>query len=146
MDIDNFDEDHFDDEATPKATTLFDVICQASSALSVYRSPDIDEALERIDALLIASGEGSIANDHVVRIDQQRDRFVIHTEWSARNCAQTSRYDLPYSIVKADNPLAAAVTWARTQAIAKAERRLEEAKSSMRYAQDMYDKACAMSA
>lgn len=123
---------------------LRQLINDASSALDVYKSPNIDEALERIDALLIAAGLGSIKHDHVVRIDENSDHFEIYTEWSARGCAQTSEYELPYSIVDAADPLAAAVTWARSQAMAKAQRRIDEAESSLRYAQDAYKKACDM--
>lgn len=123
---------------------LRQLISDASSALCIYKSPDIDEALERIDALLIAAKLGSIQHDRVVRIDENSDHFEIHTEWSARGCAQTSEYELPYAIVDAADPLAAAVSWARTQAMAKAQSSIDKAQSDLRYAQAAYEKACEM--
>lgn len=127
-------------------TPLRQLMEDAASALDCYKSPDIDEALEKIDAVLKAGSLGSIEHDRVVRIEACRDHFEIHTEWSARGCAQTSEYELPYAIVDAANPLVAAVTWARTQAIAKAQARINEAQASLRYAQEAYEKACAMPA
>lgn len=127
-------------------TPLRQLMEDAASALDCYKSPDIDEALEQIDAVLKAGSLGSIEHDRVVRIEACRDHFEIHTEWSARGCAQTSEYELPYAIVDAANPLVAAVTWARTQAIANAQARINEAQASLRYAQEAYEKACAMPA
>lgn len=127
-------------------TPLRKLMEDAASALDCYKSPDIDEALEQIEAVLKAGSLGSIEHDRVVRIEACRDHFEIHTEWSARGCAQTSEYELPYTIVDAANPLVAAVTWARTQAIAKAQARINEAQASLRYAQEAYEKACAMPA
>ena len=127
-------------------TPLRQLMEDAASALDCYKSPDIDEALEQIDAVLKAGSLGSIEHDRVVRIEACRDNFEIHTEWSARGCAQTSEYELPYAIVDAANPLVAAVTWARTQAIANAQARINEAQASLRYAQEAYEKACAMPA
>ena len=46
----------------------------------------------------------------------------------------------------AADQLAAAVTWARTQAIAKAQSRINEAQTSLRYAKEAYEKACALPA
>lgn len=125
-------------------SSLRSLISDASSALCIYKSPDIDEALERIDALLIAAKLGSIQHDRVVRIDENDDHFEIHTEWSARGCAQTSEYELPYAIVDAADPLAAAVSWARSQAMAKAQSSIDKAQSDLRYAQAAYEKACEM--
>lgn len=123
---------------------LRQLISDASSALCIYKSPDIDEALERIDALLIAAKLGSIQHDRVVRIDENNDHFEIQTEWSARGCAQTSEYELPYAIVDAADPIALAM--ARTQAMAKAQSSIDKAQSDLRYAQAAYEKACAMPA
>ena len=127
-------------------TPLRQLIEDAASALDYYTSPYIDDALEQIDAVPTAGSLGSIAHDRVVRIEACRDHFEIHTEWSARGCAQTSEYELPYTIVDAAHPLAAAMTWARTQAMAKAQARINEAQTSLRYAQEAYEKACAMPA
>lgn len=123
---------------------LRQLISDASSALDVYKSPDIDEALAHIDALLVAAKLGSIQHDHVVRIDENSDHFEIHTEWSARGCAQTSEYELPYAIVDAADPIAAAVSWARSQAMAKAQGYIDKAESDLRYAKSAYEKACEM--
>lgn len=125
-------------------SSLRQCIDDASSALDVYKSPDIDEALERINALLIAAHLGSIEHDHVARIEQRKNHYEIHTEWSARGCAQTSEYALPYIIVDAHDPIVAAVTWARAQAMDKAQRSINKAQLDLRYAQEQYDKACAM--
>ena len=140
--------DAIDEDIAPvrTGTPLRQLMEDAASALDYYKSPDIDEALEKIDAVLKAGSLGSIEHDRVVRIEACRDHFEIHTEWSARGCAQTSEYELPYAIVDAANPVVAAVTWARTQAIAKAQARINEAQASLRYAQEAYEKACAMPA
>ncbi len=62
--------------------------------------------------------------------------------WSARCCAQTSTYELPRSIVEAEDPAGAAQYWAREQKLAKAHDRVERAQAGLRAAQAAYD--CAM--
>ena len=62
--------------------------------------------------------------------------------WSARCCAQTSTYELPRSIVEAEDPVGAAQYWAREQKLAKAHDRVERAQAKLRAAQAAYD--CAM--
>ena len=130
----------------PAVSPLRQLIGDASSALDVYKSPNIDEALGHLDTLLTSAGLGSIQHDRVVRIDECADHFEIHTEWSARGCAQTSQYELPYIIVDAADPIAAAVTWARQQAMDTAQERVRKAESDLRYAQEAYAKAQALPA
>ncbi len=139
-------EDDEDIAPARAGTALRQLIEDAARALNHYKRPDIDEALERIDALLVAALLGSIQHDRVVCIEERSDHFEIQTEWSARGCAQTSEYELPYCVVDAADPMAAAVSWARTQAMAKAQARINEAQSSLCYAQEAYEKACAMPA
>ncbi len=61
--------------------------------------------------------------------------------WSARCCAQTSTYELPRSIVEAEDPAGAAQYWAREQKLAKAHDRVERAHAELRAAQAAYDRA-----
>ncbi len=61
--------------------------------------------------------------------------------WSARCCAQTSTYELPRSIVEAEDPAGAARHWASEQNRTKAHARVERAHAELRAAQAAYDRA-----
>ena len=61
--------------------------------------------------------------------------------WSARCCAQTSTYELPRSIVEAEDPAGAARHWASEQNRTKAHARVERAHAELRVAQAAYDRA-----
>ena len=63
--------------------------------------------------------------------------------WSARCCAQTSTYELPRSIVEAEDPAGAARHWASEKNRTKAHARVERAHAELRAAQAAYDQAVA---
>ena len=107
----------------------------AAAALAVYKNPNIESTLERLNAVLQAGGMGSIEHEHVVAIQAHADGYTIHTEWSARCCAQISKYELPYSIVDADDPIVAAMAWRRETAMANARDRVAEAQLNLERAQ-----------
>ena len=139
----------------------------ADMLLQTYRSPDLEDVLTLLDTVLQAAELGSIQYESVVRIQVQRQSVRIDTEWrtlrhersecgegevnvstewarlwSARCCAQTSTYELPRSIVEAEDPAGAAQYWAREQKLAKAHDRVERAQAGLRAAQAAYE--CAM--
>lgn len=100
--------------------TLRQLLDEASSAISIYKNPDIDELRERLNPVLEAAGLGSTGRDHIAAIDEYAGMggyFEIRTEWSARQCAQTSEYRLPVSIVDAADPLQTAAAWKEAQHI-----------------------------
>ena len=76
---------------------------------------------------------------HIIQVQRQSVR--IDTEWSARCCAQTSTYELPRSIVEAEDPAGAARHWASEQNRTKAHARVERAHAELRAAQAAYDRA-----
>lgn len=108
----------------PEKSNFRKLLEEASSALSIYRSPDIAEAKELIDKILVAGDMGSTIYETIVAIDDYGDYFEIRTEWSARCCAQTSEYRIPSSVVDADDPLKAMRLLRNTQAISQAEAHL----------------------
>ena len=114
----------------------------ADMLLQTYRSPDLEDVLTLLDTVLQAAELGSIQYESVVRIQVQRQSVRIDTEWSVRCCAQTSTYELPRSIVEAEDPAGAAQYWAREQKLAKAHDCVERAQAGLRAAQAAYD--CAM--
>ena len=114
----------------------------AEMLLQTYRCPELEDVLTLLDTVLQAAELGSIQYESVVRIQVQRQSVRIDTEWSARCCAQTSTYELPRSIVEAEDPVGAAQYWAREQKLAKAHDRVERAQAKLRAAQAAYD--CAM--
>lgn len=104
--------------------TLRQLLDEASSSISIYKNPNIDEAQERLNEVLEAAGLGSTGRDHIAAIDEcigMGGYFEIRTEWSARCCAQTSEYRLPTSIVDAQDPVQAARSWKHTKALREAE-------------------------
>ena len=138
----------------------------AEILLQTYRRPDIDEVLVLLDKVLQAAELGSIQYESVVRIQVQQQSVRIDTEWrilrhersecgerdvnvstewarlwSARCCAQTSTYELPRSIVEAEDPAGAARHWASEQNRTKAHARVERAHAELRAAQAAYDRA-----
>jgi hypothetical protein len=77
-----------------------------------------------LNAVLKAAGLGSTGNDQITYIYEHKGIggfFEIRTEWSARNCAQTSEYRLPTSIVDAEDPLQAAFDWQYSKALREAQ-------------------------
>jgi hypothetical protein len=96
----------------------------AESQLDTYKHPDIDEFQEKFSELLEAAEAGSLKHDRVesirVRDSWGTKMIEIRTSWSARNCAQTSEYSLPYSVIEAPDPLKAAKIWGLEKKIAEA--------------------------
>lgn len=88
-----------------------ELIEDASSQLSTYRSPDIDEAEEFLDQLLKTTGLGSVKYEHIESIDIYGDEVHVETTWSARGCPSNSSYQFPVSLLDAENPLKAAKIW-----------------------------------
>ena len=113
----------------------------AEMLLQTYRCPELEDVLTLLDTVLQAAELGSIQYESVVRIQVQRQSVRIDTEWSVRCCAQTSTYELPRSIVEAEDPVVAAQHWAREQNRTKARARVERAHAELRAAQAAYDRA-----
>jgi hypothetical protein len=98
-------------------STLKELINKAISDIDLYKHPDIDEAKARLDELLVAAGLGTIKGDYLSDLDMYNNKLHIRTEWSARGCANHSDYELPISILEAEDPIKAATVWGLQQKI-----------------------------
>jgi hypothetical protein len=98
----------------------------------IQRINDAKEALEDAEGdaatflypIIIAAGIGNPHHEGIIRLELRRDTLEVETEWSARNCRNTSDYRVPLSILDAEDPIAAAIAWksANAEQRAKQER------------------------
>lgn len=84
--------------------TLRELISKAQDDLSVYKNPDISEVKKRLTAILRAGNLGGITDDKVVSLYYAHGKLHINTEYEVRCCRQTARYEIPESVIDADNP------------------------------------------
>jgi hypothetical protein len=111
-------------------STTREIIETASSRISTYRSPDIDDARALLNKILGAADLGGIGDyDKISSIDFYGDQVVIDTQWMARQCNQTSTYRFPEFILDAADPVKAATIWGLEQQINEQNIKLAEAQS-----------------
>ena len=101
----------------------------ASHAVDTYKSPDISEARERLNEILIAAGLGSTGSDNITRWNMYRGEVEVGTRYSVRSCAQEDRYTFPQTILDAPDPIAAARKWGLERKRDKAAQELKEAET-----------------
>lgn len=88
---------------------LFD---DASSAISLYKHPNIDECRKALNEVLNAADLGGIGDyDKVEDLNEFHGKVRIDTSWSARQCENTSTYEFPAFILDAEDPIKAATKW-----------------------------------
>lgn len=94
------------------ATKLRELLDDASNQVDTYKHPAIGEFCIEISKVLRLTGQGGIGDhDEVTSISEHQGTVSIETAWSVRQCAQTSSYELPSSIIDAEDPQRAALIW-----------------------------------
>ena len=106
---------------------LYEQTLAVESAVSTYRSANIDAWIEAIDPVLTAAGECAIGNDQVDDITVSEQTLTIRTSYSVRCCAQTNDMSLPIFILKANNPIQAATRYQISNELAESKTRLAAA-------------------
>lgn len=100
------------------------IIDEAISAFNTYRHPHLDDARKLISDILKAAGKGTIEHDKIETLDEYTGFLRIETSWSTRGCEQTSEFEIPSSIIDADDPIVAATRWGLNEQLAEAQRHL----------------------
>lgn len=118
-------------DATPGAGggELRALLDQAESAIRTYKHPGIDEACERLDAILQAANLGGIDADEVTYLRIGRQTVSIGTTYSVRSCTQHRDFEFPTWIIDAVDPVAAARRWGLEERRRKAESEVREAEA-----------------
>jgi hypothetical protein len=119
---------------------LKELIEKASDDISTFKYPNIDECQSSLSKILTAAGYGSIVNDKIESLDIRKGILRIETTWYARGCSNSSDYDIPMSVIEAEDPIKAATIWGLTERINKAEHELANAQRSVIYAQETLTK------
>ena len=110
---------------------LRQLIDNAISQLNIYKTPDIDECKSRLNEILKVSQLGGINYDKIEKMTENNQVLTIDTSWSARGCSNTSSYELPVSIIDAQDPLIAAKAWGWEKRINEAQSKLDDAKANV---------------
>ena len=98
----------------------YELISDAISKHDTFRSPDISEAANLIDSILIAAGEGSIRYDEIEDLSMYGGSVHIDTRYTVRGCSDSQSYSFPISILEAADPIKAATIWGLNKKISKA--------------------------
>lgn len=95
-------------------------------------TPEVPDALKKVLEVL---GHG---HDHVARADVDRDRGVceVAVEWYIRGCHQGEDYEIPLSVLTADDVTHAARVWKADTEVAACQQRVREAETSLRWARE----------
>lgn len=101
-------------------TTLRELIDQAVADMDRLKHPDTAEAERCIDEILVAGKLGSLAHEHLEGMHFHDGMLLVDTSYSVRGCSQSSRYEIPETVIDGDDPVAAIKPWAKEQRVAKA--------------------------
>lgn len=114
-------------------STLTELIEQASSDISTYKHPDIDECKRQLSEILKAMQYGSIMNDTVESLEFYRGELLIETTYSCRGCTNSGSYRIPKEILEAEDPIKTASIWSVKKQITKTEQEIEYARRNIQY-------------
>jgi len=114
--------------------SLRDEIETAAVALDRYKTPDVSEIKDKLDALLVAGKLGSIQHDRLESLSVYENHLNIVTNYSVRGCFQCAEYTLPMSVITADDPLDAVKVWAKAQRVEAAKNEVRAAERNLEWA------------
>jgi hypothetical protein len=111
--------------------TLRELLEKAEHDISTYKHPNITEVKQRLDELLLASGQGSIEHDTIEELTVDEDGVTIETSWFACGHRDTGTLFLPPSVIDAEDPIKAAKIFGLDEKIEKITRDLSDAESKV---------------
>ena len=117
-------------------TSLREILEKAEIDLDNYKHPDVSEAQDRLNDLLVEAGLGNISQDRLEYLSIGNEKVYIVTRYSIRSCEQEDRFEFPVSVIDAEDPIAAIKAFAKTKRIAEARRRFAEATEEWTNARD----------
>jgi hypothetical protein len=105
--------------------SLRELIGKAQQDLETYRPPDVKDCHAELSKVLEAAGFGHIEDERIESINEYAGMCRIETSRvTARGCHDFDLYELPSSIIDAEDPIRAAAIWELEQEIKKHERAL----------------------
>lgn len=111
------------------AKDLRDLIEQAAADIAHYKRPNVDEAKERLSELLKAAGMGGIGqSDRIESISEDDGMLDISTSFVVRGCESGDNFELPSSVIDAEDPIKAATEWGLALRIEEAENAVAKAR------------------
>jgi hypothetical protein len=129
-----FVSDH--DLEETETVSLRDLIDEAIAQLERFRHPNVDQVQGRLNEILKAAGKGGITHDRIERLVFRPESLHIQTSYSVRSCEQTAEFEIPFSVLDADDPVAAARQWGRQDKIKEAEDAVKEARRALAVAEE----------
>ncbi len=88
-----------------------------------------------------AAGKGGIQHDRIDKMFIRLERLIVKTTFSVRSCEQTVDYEIPMSVIEADDPIEAARTWGKESRISAAKQSVREAERNLARAQKQLEEA-----
>ncbi len=95
------------------------------------------------DALRIALAVLGHGRDHVARVDVDRNNGIclVTVEWSVRCCEQSEDLEIPLAVLASEDVKHATEMWVAEQDVEKAQQRLVEMESNIRWVRESLEKA-----
>jgi hypothetical protein len=91
--------------------TLRQIIDEADDAIQTLRHPEVSEAEERLNEIIMAAKLGDISHDQLAYVRISNGKVNIRTEYSVRGCEQSDDYNFPETILDNEDPIRAATLW-----------------------------------
>ena len=121
---------------TPGPKSLRELALEASGALDLYRSPDIEEAQTRLGEVFRAAGKGNFHGVVITGIDFSGDWVSVSYEWSSRGCPMSDTDTIPARLLDEADPIKAATLWRLGRELAAAESGVQSAEAGLRLAHE----------
>lgn len=112
---------------------------EAAHKVSMYKNPDLADFQDKLDAILEAAGLPCTGGEHISSMQLSEDTLYITTSWSVRCCDQESEYQIPLSILEAEDPLAAARIFKTSSRVAELRELAESHKKTLASTQAALD-------
>lgn len=122
--------DHDITEVVKPLRQLFE---EAETAVEMYKHPDIAEAQDRLNEILIAAGLGSTGGDEITHWCFDGNTLNVGTRYSVCSCEQDDSFNLPVKIIDAADPLTVATLWGLQKKRDKAYHEVKSAKRTLAY-------------
>ncbi len=107
--------------------TLRELIEQAEADLDRFKHPNVTEVQEKLHEILMAGKVGGIAHDKLESLYFSHGELHIRTSYSVRSCSMRGEYDIPETIIDADDPVRAMKLWSARKKVADAQSEYDEA-------------------
>lgn len=111
--------------------TVRELVEEASSAISTYKSPSIAEAREVLNGIIKAADLGNLEYERIDGISFYDGMVEVNTTYSTRGCTQSGEYIFPETLLEETDPVKAAKRWGLQKKVDDAQERTDEARRDL---------------